>query len=328
MKASDISRLLVPVLVGGLLLVSAALKADQLLVDEAAQDGLFGARWFLMAVVEFELMLGIWLLSGIFAFRCRQVVLVVFAMFAIVALQKGLSGESSCGCFGRLEVNPWWTFGLDLLVLRALWNWNPLASFQVPVAQGKETAQESAAETESSTRTGINRRAMAVVGLLLLIGIPISIKMLSAQNATLTQAGTIVGDGQLVILEPETWIGKPFPIASHIDIGDQLLKGDWIVVLFHHGCPECQEALPQYEQLAQEDGRKRIAVIEIPPYGKKSDHAVASLYGRLTDKREWFVQAPVEISVKSGMVEAASTELPSLGDAANKTNSVFSSAVP
>jgi len=305
MKATDLSRLLVPLLVGGLLLVSAGLKADQLLVDEATQDGLFGSRWFLMALVECELLLGVWLLSGIFARRCRQVVLAVFAVFAIVALQKGFSGESSCGCFGRLDINPWWTFGLDLLVLGTLWNWNPIQAH----------TQEA---TDKTLRTGVSWRAPVVAGLLLLVGVPVSIKMLMADPATLTKAGTIVGDGKLVILEPETWIGQPLPIATHIDIGDQLLEGEWILVLFHHDCPKCQEALPRYEELAQQliqnGSNTRIAAVEVPPYGEKTKHAVASLYGRLTDKQEWFVQAPVEIVVEGGIVRGASGELPGLGE--------------
>jgi len=317
MKAIDVNqyrlRFLAPLLVGVLLLASAGLKADQLLLDEASQEGLLGSRWFLMALVECELLLGVWLLSGIFSRRCRQVVLAVFAMFAIVALQKGFSGESSCGCFGRLEVNPWWTFGLDLLVLGAIGKWTPL-----------QIKQQAASETEVSLRSGVSRRTFAAAGIVFLVGVPISVQMLSAHHATLTQAGTIVGDGKLVILEPETWIGKPLPIATHIDIGDQLLEGEWILVLFHHDCPECQEALPQYEQLAQEGGRKRIAVVEVPPYGKKANHTVASVYGRLSDKREWFVQAPVEIFVKNGIVEASSTGLPSLGYMARKTSSEFS----
>ncbi len=46
----------------------------------------------------------------------------------------------------------------------------------------------------------------------------------------------------------------------------------------------------------------RSGAAEVPPYGEKAKHAVASLYGRLTDKQEWFVQAPVEIVVEGGIV--------------------------
>jgi len=321
MQATDTNRsrvpqegfyFLVPILVGGLLLASAGLKADQLLIDEVTQDGLFGSRWFLIGLVECELLLGMWLLSGTFSVRCRQVVLAVFAVFAIVALQKGLSGESSCGCFGRLEVNPWWTFGLDIFVLGAMWKWTP--------SQGKlQDSQEPPGETRPSRREGISRRTFAAAGAVLLVGIPISMKMLSAQHATLSHAGTIIGNGQLVILEPEEWIGKPLPIAGHIDIGDQLQEGAWILVLFHHDCPECQEALPRYEELAyqfaQSGDGTRIATIEVPPYGEgssRANHARMSFYGRLNEKREWFVQAPVEIRIRDGRITEVSRELPSL----------------
>jgi len=329
MQATDVYRanayqewfyFFTPLLVGGLLLASAGLKSDQLLVDEATQGGLLGSRWFLIALVECELLLGMWLLSGAFPYRCRQVVLAVFSVFAIVALKKALSGESSCGCFGRFEVNPWWTLGLDIFVLGAIWKWRTF--------QSKRLAPDASCEIVASPKEGNRVRTFAVAGVVLLVGVPISIQMLSAHHATLTRDGAIEGDDELVILEPEEWIDQPLPIAAHIDIGEQLLKGPWILVLFHHDCPKCQEALPQYEQLAQEGSRKRIAIVEVPPYGEKASHAAASIYGRLTDGREWFVQAPVEIVVENGIVKCASTELPSLGDVGSRSDGVFSAAVP
>jgi hypothetical protein len=41
------------------------------------------------------------------------VALVFFTALAAASLKLALLGESSCGCFGRLKVNPWLTFALD-----------------------------------------------------------------------------------------------------------------------------------------------------------------------------------------------------------------------
>jgi hypothetical protein len=44
-------------------------------------------------------------------------------------------------------------------------------------------------------------------------------------ETTLSDAGEIIGDGKIVVLEPEKWIGKRFPLLDYIDIGDRLKEG-------------------------------------------------------------------------------------------------------
>ena len=47
-----------------ILLVAAALKGHQLATEPVANKDIFSYRWSLIAMVEFELVLGLWLLSG------------------------------------------------------------------------------------------------------------------------------------------------------------------------------------------------------------------------------------------------------------------------
>ncbi len=51
-----------------------------------------------------------------------------FGLFACVSLYKGLSGEASCGCFGQVEISPWWTLTMDLAAVAALLRWAPRAA--------------------------------------------------------------------------------------------------------------------------------------------------------------------------------------------------------
>ena len=87
-----------------------------------------------------------------------------------------------------------------------------------------------------------------------------------------------------------------------------LAGGDWLVVLYHHDCPRCQELLRDYV----DSGRswdagllgQRVALVEVPPYG---DAQLASLVpdavmGRLADQREWFVATPAELVLADGRV--------------------------
>lgn len=53
-------------LLGILLLIAACLKGWQLLTEPVANKDIWTNRSFLIFTIEFELALGIWLLSGIF----------------------------------------------------------------------------------------------------------------------------------------------------------------------------------------------------------------------------------------------------------------------
>jgi hypothetical protein len=106
--------------VGLLLLAAAGLKAYGLSADPVARMGIFSVPEFQLAVIQFEVFLGLWLLWGIQPLGSWAVALVTFAGFAGVSLYQVSVGQSSCGCFGRLAVSPWYALGLDVIVLAGL----------------------------------------------------------------------------------------------------------------------------------------------------------------------------------------------------------------
>ncbi|MCS6977897.1 MAG: DUF1573 domain-containing protein [Gemmatales bacterium] len=85
-----------------------------------ARDSLLASPRAQLAVIELELFLGLWLLSGLAQRWARYAALVFFALLAVASLFMALEGRSHCGCFGRVEINPWWTFGLDVLAVLLL----------------------------------------------------------------------------------------------------------------------------------------------------------------------------------------------------------------
>ena len=105
---------------GLLLLVAAGLKLNGLAVEPGGRMGLFTAPAFQVGVVEFEIFLAIWLLSGKQPLGAWTTAFAIFVVFAGVSAYQGWIGQASCGCFGRLSINPWYTFGIDLAVLLAL----------------------------------------------------------------------------------------------------------------------------------------------------------------------------------------------------------------
>ncbi|MBX3435791.1 MAG: hypothetical protein KF847_20935 [Pirellulales bacterium] len=52
--------------------------------------------------------------------------------------------------------------------------------------------------------------------------------------------------------------------------------------------------------------------MEVPPFGDQSPPVGFTQLAKLSPKHEWFVQAPVEITIRDGIVAAASVELPSI----------------
>jgi flagellar hook assembly protein FlgD len=112
------------------------------------------------------------------------------------------------------------------------------------------------------------------------------------------------------LLEPEKWIGKEFEILEHIDISEQLKKGNWLVVLYHHDCPSCIEAIPKIEAIAKElsgnENFLKIAYIAIPPYsGEIVPKNTLCSTGKLSNSKEWFVTTPVMVLLSNGITQYA-----------------------
>lgn len=105
-------------LAGLFLLIAAGLKVEGTSFD-LSQD-LLGMPQFQLAVIEVEVILGLWLVSGWWNRAARAGALAFFAAAAAASLYMALIGAPSCGCFGRASVSPWITLVLDLTIFAAL----------------------------------------------------------------------------------------------------------------------------------------------------------------------------------------------------------------
>ena len=125
---SPIGFRIVRITLGLLLLAAASFKAYVLWTDPAPSLSAFAfissPRWQL-ALIEAEVVLAIWLVSGLYPRIAWLAALLTFTLFAAASLYLGIAGRPSCGCFGKLEVNPWYTFGVDTLAVAALCYWRP-----------------------------------------------------------------------------------------------------------------------------------------------------------------------------------------------------------
>lgn len=220
-------------LLGLLLLTAAALKGYELLTDPVANADIWSNRYFLIFTVEFELALAIWLLSGLFKKLAWLAAVACFTVFCCVTLYKALAGYGSCGCFGKVHINPWTTLlAIDLPAVVLLSVFRP-----------KELSMRVIGRPIELLKPFPSIPLLAGVTVIGLIAIAISTPALALKEPE-TATSTYE------VLEPETWIGKELPILEHIDIAKQLSEGDWLILLFHHSCSTCREAIGRYRQVA------------------------------------------------------------------------------
>ncbi len=129
---------------GGLVLAAAGMKAYALALDPLVQDWFLASPRLLIAVIEVETLLGLWLLSG-WSMRAGWVAaLGFFAVMAGTSLYLATTGQSSCGCFGQIPISPWLTFGVDLAAVGALLVFRPAPAGDLPGAAWLQRLLKSA----------------------------------------------------------------------------------------------------------------------------------------------------------------------------------------
>jgi hypothetical protein len=275
---------------GLVLLTAAGLKASELATEPLTGSGIFTSFWLHTAIVEFETLLGVWMLTGLFQRQARYVAIVCFGIFSCLSLSKGLAGATSCGCFGTVPVNPWYSFTFNIIAIAALCHWTP--------------------RSRTMANFGSKRPYLAIC-LLASLGIGVSSVVLGSVMANGgSTSGQFGGDSTFVILEPETWLGTRFALLGHTDVDDHIAVGKWVVLLYHHDCMDCRKLIVRYQQRAGESANiaenPSLALLELPPYGDISEMPNSAespfLCGRVTDDRKWFVQTPVELSLTDGVV--------------------------
>jgi len=147
------------------------------------------------------------------------------------------------------------------------------------------------------------------VGLLLLAA-AITIITLAATKPLLTSKKPQETSPTYQILEPETWTGKKLPIIKYINIKNKIKNGNWLLLFYHHDCPDCRKAIPRYEEIARilKDSKDflRIAFIEVPPYFHNPiTESSPCLLGRLNEDKQWFITTPAVTIISEGKVISA-----------------------
>jgi thiol-disulfide isomerase/thioredoxin len=273
--------------IAGIFLIGASiLKIHQLVTEPIISKGLWESWEFFLIQIPLELGLGIWLVCGLFRKAGWLIGLIAFGGFIGVTLYKGLTGEASCGCFGRVVVNPWVTLSvIDIPIFILLAIFRPKGEKLLPPPWPNP----------------VHFFAIAIPTFILL---PMIEYILITNKPPLkTDKYEVIDTNEWVTQKQNLW-----PMLEDIDIKQQLQSGLWVVLLYHCDCPDCAKAIPKYEEMYKSlkgnENAINFAFIEMPPYGDEKQQLVSPdsevTRGKLNDIKKWFVQTPVVVVLHNG----------------------------
>jgi len=287
---------------GLVLIIAALLKTHQLLTEPILSTGFWESWLFFVIQIPLELGLGIWLASGLFRKAAWLIAVIGFAIFIAVTLQKGLIGAASCGCFGKIHVNPWVTlFTIDTPLFVLLLFFRPAGYKLLPPPWPSAKHFFSVA-----------------IPTFIILGTIVPVLVINKPPEK-TESYEVIN--------PENWFdsdtgSQQLALLDDIDIGDSLRTGFSVIVFYHNDCPECRKAIPIYDQMARDfsisEQGIQFAFIEAPPYGDEDEYFIPPdtpcFTGCLDDAKDWYFVTPLTVLtidgnvVKYWQVETATVE--------------------
>ncbi len=273
--------------VGALLIFATVKKAQQLATVPSVGEGLLESYWLNFLAVEWELFLGLWLISGPYPEQTRKFTAAFFVLLFMISAYKYLSGELYCGCFGSLPIRAWQTAILDAFVVIAL------------IGTGK---------SQSKIRPIPVKRIILVFVLWGIANIPL-LRFVSPSDPVDHSApwSVYAGDDDQMncVLIPENWVGKKFPLPvlqDEIGLSPELYNNfnieNGTVILFHFDCVKCKDAI---EKLPSVDD---VTFIEIPSEENNGQLFSLDKYVTLPKDCHWWCETPVIIKVQNGIVRS------------------------
>ena len=306
---------------GAFLIVAATLKSHQLLTEPIISKGFWESWLFFVIQIPLEFGLGIWLVCGLFQKVAWLLGTIAYGGFICVTLYLALTGASSCGCFGKVHVNPWITLcAIDIPLFTLLLTFRPVGEKFLPPPW-----------------PSAKRFFSVAIPTFIFLGILVPVLIFNKPPEK-TEKYEVVHPEQWTTIKPvSTESNEPnkaptvqdWPLLKSIDIAHSLRKGIVVALLYHYDCPNCAEAIPQYDKISREmgsDNTIQFAFIAVPPYGTRGQEPVPAdtkcLKGRLDASKKWYFQTPLVVLLLDGaVVKSWEGKAPSLEDILNALGS-------
>lgn len=292
--------LLAPLVFAAALIVGAGLKLDAARVSEALgvdhpitpDSNVLQAKEWVTAICIFELSLATLLIVGWWDSVVRWLSILTLCLFLAYSILQVVAGSHSCGCFGTVVVSPWAVMAFDSTMIVVFY-------FIRPRSIGNFLS--------ARIRMGLGGICVAA-----LLSIVIWVEARPLNLATWSGDGSIqFAAGDRVVLTPERWVGRPFPLwnafeRSQEELGAPLRSGSWIVLFIHAGCPKCENELLSLlgDNTTVNADRGSVAIIEVPSRVPARRFPGDSEVPRIRLRRDvvWYIETPVRVYLKNGMV--------------------------
>jgi len=150
------------------------------------------------------------------------------------------------------------------------------------------------------------KNVAAVLVIWLMLAVPALFAMLSLKRQPHATLGTELEgfDGKkMILLEPETWIGKEFPLFLRFAQSDGievLQQGTWNVLLIHTDCPDCKKMMAGLEEKKPEN----VAIVVIPSRPNETMPDTSFPIFRLDTQNGWFISTPSVVKLTDGICVA------------------------
>jgi hypothetical protein len=294
----------VRVVVGLVLLTAAAFKIHELLtrpISTSVGTGLFAARWFQVALVEVELFIGVSLLLKLWRRFTWAATVALFGVFMIYSFAMFVRGSESCGCFGVAAVHPAWTLLLDACLVVVLIILRP-ADVRLVLRQTTDSIVKMVELEHTGHSCRTVRRIVPVSCMLFVMIVGI---WLSMYLPTTAEGGW---------LDPTQWPGKPLPHLMDSGMPNELLDGQWLVLIGDAKCPACTQLKATLLDLAQSaGGSPRMAFLSLGSLLPSDGAGSALLEVDISSIRsKWRLSAPVVVYVDNGIIIDALSDLEDL----------------
>ena len=223
--------------------------------------------------------------------------IVMLGAFLPVLVGDVALGADSCGCFGAVEINPWFTLVTDVTFLLCL------------VFLGRRDPRLALGRFLPTSR-------VVAVGMWSLLSVFVAFA-LPADNSTADPSGVTASAAPVpaagyYLPNYEEWIGRPFrdlEIASWISgLPADLEVGQQYVIFFRKDCEHCHELMEVYFNGSLDWPAMAVAVPERdgwPTENLQAFPCVECRMGELPAGIDWFLQTPVLVRLADGVVECA-----------------------
>lgn len=160
------------------------------------------------AAIEWELILGLWMLVGWNQVAWWRAAGYTFSCLAIISLALGVMGQPSCGCFGAVRTSPWIALALDAVALCLLWRWRPKS----PVGGHESVDRAGGTPSVGAAASGVALiLAVLTAGTILFFGgsVDVALAFLRDEPLSISPAQIDFGEGvEGEILEASVDIGN------------------------------------------------------------------------------------------------------------------------